>query len=160
MKVLSLGNTVEEKKETYALLTKKSKKWGKVFAILGVLMALFIAGALLGSSESIILTLLLSAVMLVALPTCYYWYGQLVYYGYLVLKAYFAQHQIGAAEVAGAVGTSILVTYLLGGRKATKKLGIIGIVIILIALTIGIFAGLYYYVKFKKEAKELNLQEA
>lgn len=160
MKRLSLGNTIEEKKETYALLSKKSKKWGKVFAILGGICAVAIVGMLLSASESIFASLILSAVMLVACPIAYYWYGQIVYYGYLSLRVYFAEKNIGATEVAGAVGTAVLVSYILGGKKATKKLGVIGLVIILIALIIGVFTGLYYYFTFRKEAKRLNLQES
>lgn len=160
MKSLSLGNTIEEKKETYALLSKKSKKWGKVFAILGEIYAVAIVGMLLSATESIFVSLILSAVILVACPIVYYWYGQIVYYGYLALKVYFARRNIGASEVAGAVGTAVLVSYIFGGKKATKKLGVMGFVILLIALIIGIFMGLYYYFTFRKEAKELNLQAA
>lgn len=156
MEGMTLGNTVEEKRETYELLTKKSKKWGKVFAVLGVLCALGISGLLLSGTESIFLVVIFAAVLVVAMPVCYFWYGQIVYYGYLAMKIFFVKRNIGVSEVAGAVGTSVLVSYVLGGKKATKKLGILWLIVLFIALTVGIFAGLYYYVKFRKEAKELG----
>ena len=158
MEKLSLGNTLEEKKQTYAVLTKKSKKWGKVFAIFGVIMALFFASVLITGAENIIIGLLASLAMFVAAPLGYYWYGQIVFYGYLVMCAFFSEKNIDGAAVAGAVGTSVLVSYVLGGKKAVKKLGIFWVVILLASLTIGILVGFHYYLRFRKEAKKLGLK--
>jgi len=157
MSMMSLGNTLEEKREAYALLTEVSKKWGKVWAIIGGGMGLFIGLLLLGGMGNIVGALILAVIMIAALPICYYWYGQILYYGFLVTKIFLKNRNIGAGEVAGAVGTSVLVSYILGGKKSVKKLSIAWIVILIIALTIGIWAGFYYFIKFRKEAKELGL---
>ena len=153
---MNLGNTIEEKRATFEFLTKNSKKWGKVFAILGVLFGLFIGSLLLTGTDSILGGLLLGAIMVVAVPISYYWYGKIVYYGYLTIKVFFHERNIGAGAVAGAVGTSALVSYALGGKKAVKKVGVAWLVILMIALTIGILAGFYYYIKFHMEAKKLG----
>lgn len=158
MRNLSLGNTLEEKRATYEALKKKSKKWGKVFAVLGAIFGLVMGIIFLTAAESIILGVLTSVVMLVAISIGYYWYGQIVFYGYLVMRAFFSEKNIDGAAVAGAVGTSFLVSYALGGRGAAKKLGIAWIAILLFSLTIGIIVGFYYYLKFYKEAKELGLK--
>ena len=157
MAKMSLGNTFEEKKATYEVLRKNQKKWGKVFAILGAIFGLFLSGIILSGSESIIGAFFIAIVLLVLAPICYYWYGQIVYYGYLAVRVFFQERNIGAGTIAGAVGTSVLVSYALGGKKAVKKVGVAWIIVLFKALSIGIFAGLYYYTKFQKEAKELGL---
>ena len=111
---------------------------------------------LISGSESAILGVMLTLVLVIAVPLFYYWYGQILYYGYIAVRAFFKGTGIGAGEVATAVGTSFLATYVIGGRKATKKLGFAWLIILMIALTIGVFAGLYYWVKFRKEAKSLG----
>ena len=156
MDKMSLGNTPEEKRETYELLTKTSKKWGKVFAAVGLLMGLFIGGAMMSGSEQVVVGLLVGAIMIVALPLFYYWYGQIVYYGFLATSVFLRGRNLGAGEIAGAVGTSALISYIVGGKKAVKKLSIAWLIILMIALTVGVLAGFYYYIKFQKEAKELG----
>ena len=153
---MSLGNTVEEKKATYEALTARAKKWGKFFAVIGVIFGLLVGAILISGSESAFLGVVVTLVMIAILPLFYYWYGQVLYYGYLVVKSFFTERNIGTADVAGAVGTSFLVSYVLGGKKAAKKLGIMWLVVLMIALTVGVYAGLYYYVKFRKEARTLG----
>lgn len=153
---MNLGNTLEEKRETYGVLSKKSKKWGKVFAILGIVCGIFFGGMLLGGSESKIVGVLIFSLLTVAAPICYYWYGKVLYYGYLAVKLFFYERNIGVDAVAGAVGTSVLVSYALGGKGAVKKLGIAWLVVLFIVVSVGIFAGLYYFIKIQKEVKELG----
>lgn len=159
MSNLSLGNTLEEKRLTYAALTKTSKKWGKVFGILGIIFGIGIGALLVGSLENVFVGLLLFAIMLIGCPLGYYWYGQIVFYGYLVMRSFFSENKISGAAAAGAVGTSFLVSYLLGGKKAAKKTGIVWIAILMFSLTIGILVGFYYYIKFYMEAKKLGLKD-
>lgn len=156
MEKMSLGNTVEEKKATYEALTAHSKKWGKVVAIVGFICMLALGLMLMSASESILLGVVILLAFAVIGPIFYYWYGQVLYYGYLVIRSFSKQTGIGAGDVAAAAGTSFLVSYVLGGRKATKKLGVAWLIILLIAVTIGVYAGLYYWLKFRKEAKKLG----
>lgn len=154
---LSLGNTLEEKRQTYEALTAKSKKWGKVFRVIGAIFGAGLGILLLGAFENTFLGVFTALILAVVFSFSYYWYGQIVFYGYLIMMSFFSENNVSGGAVAGAVGTSFLVSYALGGRKAVKKLGIAWIVILLFALTIGIIVGFYYYLKFRKEAKELEL---
>lgn len=160
MEGMTLGNTLEEKREAYAILSKSSKKWGKVFAVIGAVLALVLGGVILSGTDSILLGLLITAILFVGIPFGYYWYGQIVYYGYLTIKVFLHEHDIDTGEavgtIAGAAGTSVLVAYIFGGKKAVKTVSFMWLVILLIALAIGIFVGLYYYIKFHKEAIELG----
>ncbi len=159
MAILSLGDTLEEKKQTYDILTEKSLKWGKVFSILGAIMALFFC-AILSTSDSPFLAKLFAVVFFfVLLPFVYYWYGQVAYYGFLVTKIFMHERNIGASEIAGAVGTSVLVSYVIGGKGAVRKLGYLWLITLFVGISVGIITGLRYYRKFNKEAKELGFAQ-
>ena len=154
---LSLGATEEEKKATYDLLMKKSVKWAKVlsvlFGIAGAGMACLFLSAIEGP---FVLRLLIAALALVIAPYVGHWYGQILFYGYLFVGSNLSKSGITAGAVASAAGASFLTSYLVGGRRAVKTMGILWLVIIGIVVTVGVYAGLYYYVKFQAEAKKLG----
>lgn len=159
MTKLSLGETYEEKKSTYEALIQNAEKWGRVCRIVGLVIAIYISLMLLANvTDGFLACLIVAAISIVVTPIFYYWYGQVLYYGFLFVKTFFQKKDIGTAEVAGAVGTSVLVSYLIGGRKGAKAVGVAWIVILCIAVTIGVYAGLYYFVKFWKEAYDLGIE--
>ena len=157
---MTLGNTIEEKRQTYEILKKKCKKLSKIFAVIAAIFGAFLCITVISASENLFLGFLLGAFLLVGMPVGYYLYGHIIYFGYLAISCWFRENNIGSWDVAGAVGTSFLVSYALGGRKAAKKLGAAWIFILILALIIGIFAGLYYYIKIEKEAKKLGFKKS
>ena len=156
---MTLGNTIDEKRMSYELLTQNAKKWGRVFGIVtgsAAAVGLFVIS---GNTESLILAILIGLAVVVLAPSFYYLYGQVLYYGYLVIKLWFVKNDLDAADVAVAAGTSVAISYIIGGKKAAKTTGIIWLIIIGIAVTVGVYAGLYYYIKFYREAKKLGFAQ-
>ncbi len=159
MSKMTLGNTIEEKKATYELLTKNSKKWAKVFGIIGLICGMFIGFMMMGNAEPLWAGVIFGLVSIALMPITYYYYGQIYYYGFLVVRLYCAEKGIGGKEVVETVATSYLFTFIIGGRGAVKKLNILWFIIAIVAIVVSVYAGLYYYIKFQKEAIELGFRE-
>ena len=158
---MNLGNTVEEKRANFALLDAKAKKWGKVGRIVGWICAIFISLMMLTAQTEGILgfigVLITCAAMILVLPIFYYYYAQILCYGYIKVMEWFVAKGIGAGDVAIAAGGSIAISYLLGGRKSAKIAGVMWLVMLFIVISVGIFVGLYYYYITNKEMKELGI---
>ena len=158
---MNLGETLEEKRENFALLDAKAKKWGKVGRIVGWICAIFISLMMLTAITNGILEfigiLITCAVMIIVLPIFYYYYAQILCYGYIKVLEWFAKNNIGASDVAIAAGGSIAISYLLGGRKSAKIAGVMWLILLGIVISVGVFVGLYYYYITNKEMKELGI---
>ena len=147
---------VEQKKELYEAMMKKAKKCGKIFAAFGALIGLIMMFAMMGSGE-IIWGLIGGLFVGAACAVGYYFYGQILYFGFIKVVKWFIEKGIGVKEVAGAAGTSLLVSYILGGRKAAKMNLILLFGILLVVAAIGVFIGLFDYIKALREAKALGI---
>ena len=158
---MNLGNTIEEKRANFALLDAKAKKWGKVGRIVGWICAIFISLGMLTAITNGILEfigiLITCAVMIIVLPIFYYYYAQILCYGYIKVREWFAKKGIGAEDVALAAGGSIAISYFLGGRKSAKIAGVMWLVLLFIVISVGVFVGLYYYYLTHKEMKEIGV---
>ena len=143
-----LGDSLEEKKETYELLTKKARKWGKIFAILGGITGLGMSGIFSQGEGG---GLIIGLISLIGSVIGYYFYGQILFYGYINVSKWFVERGIGGREVANAAGTSFLVSFILGGRKAAKINLIMMLCILLAVVTVGVFVGLFNFIKVKRE---------
>ena len=143
------------------MLTKTAQKWAKVGKIIGIICAVFIALMMLSAQTEGILgfifLLLFSAALVIFMPIFYYYYAQILCYGFIVVKSWFLERGIGAKEVAGAAGASIAISYLLGGRKSAKIAGISWLIMLGIVVCVGVFVGLYHYIKVQREVKELGI---
>lgn len=151
VKYMYLGETLEEKKESYELLTRKAKKLGIVFGVIGGFIGVFLGFFLMSAMSD---NKIIGIFIMIAAPITYYWMGYLWFYGFMTVKSWFAKLGIGAA---GAVGHSMAVSYLLGGKKSAKVTGIVWLVAFAIALLIGFYVGLYNFYKIRKEAKSLGI---
>ncbi|MBQ8321849.1 MAG: hypothetical protein IJX92_05740 [Clostridia bacterium] len=158
---MNLGSTLEEKKENYDLLDKKAKKWAKVGRIIGAICGVGIGLIMLSAqAEGIIgfiFSLLFAAALVVIMPIFWYHYAQILCYGFIVVKSWFVERGIGASEVAGAAGTSIAISYMLGGRKSAKIAGVTWLIMLGVVVSVGIFVGLYNYIKVQREMKALGI---
>ncbi len=153
-----LGETLEEKKESYDLLTKRAKKLGIFFGVLGGMAGLVLGIALMSAAEvNRILIILYSCMFIVLTPIMYYWAGYLWYYGFVTVKSWFAKLGIGITGATATVGNSIAISYLLGGRKTAKLTGIVWLIALMITLGIGFYVGLYNFFKMRAEVKRLGI---
>lgn len=153
-----LGDTLEEKKESYELLTKRAKKLGTFFGVLMGIAGLVLGIALMSSAEgNKVMIVLLSCIIIVLMPVMYYWAGYLWYFGFVTVKSWFAKLGIGVAGATAAVGHSMAISYLLGGRKSVKITGIIWLIALMITLIIGFWVGLYDFFKIRAEVKKLGI---
>ena len=152
-----LGETLEEKKENYELLTRKAKKLGVFFGILGGLAGLIAGIGVMSAAEEKILAFFAGCIFIVFTPIMYYWAGYLWFYGFTTVKSWFVKLGIGVVGASSAVGSSIAVSYLIGGRKTAKITGIVWLIALAITLSIGFYVGLYNFFKIRTEVKRLGI---
>lgn len=152
-----LGETLEEKRESYELLTRRAKKLGKFFGVLGGFAGLICLCLMLGATDNKITAIIFSLMIIVIAPITYYWVGYLWFYGFMTVKSWFAKLGIGVVGAASAVGHSMAVSYLLGSKKSVKITGIVWLVALAITLSIGFYVGLYNFFKIRNEAKRLGI---
>lgn len=153
-----LGETLEEKRESYALLTRKAKKLGKVFGTLGGIMGVILGLCLMFAAASNKVTAIIGGIVIMFIaPGIYYWVGYYWFYGFMTVKCWFAKLGIGVTGATAVVGHSMAVSYLLGGKKTVKVTGIIWLIALAITLMFGFYVGLYNFHKIKKEVQELGI---
>lgn len=153
---MNLGETLEEKRESYELLTRRAKKLGKFFGILGGLAGIICGVMLISGAEGQILAIICAIFAIVCAPIMYYWLGYLWFYGFMTVKSWFAKAGIGVAGAAAVAGHSMAISYLLGGRKSARITGVVWLVAFSITLAIGFYVGVYNYFKIRAEAKKLG----
>lgn len=153
-----LGDTLEEKRESYILLKKQAKKLGIFFGIMGTVMALIMMGVIFGGAlgEGQMTGKISLFLIACTVPFVYYYMGYLWYFGFLTVQGWFIKSGIGVSGAVGAVGHSMAVSYILGGRKTAKLTGIIWLIALVISLSIGFYVGLFHYIKIRSEAKRLG----
>lgn len=153
-----LGETIEEKKESYELLTRRAKKLGKFFAILGGLAGIVIGLCLMfAATDNRITAVIFGIIFIVGTPIIYYWAGYLWFYGFMTVKSWFVKLGIGVVGASTAVGNSMAISYLLGGKRTAKLTGIVWLIALAITLSIGFYVGLYNFFKIRAEAKSLGI---
>ena len=146
------GDTLEEKKECYELLTHGAKKLGRFFGIIGGIIGLVLGIIVMNMTEGVTGTVFGIAVMIIA-PFSYYWMGYFWYFGFITVKSWFVKLGIGVSGASMAVGNSLAVSYLLGGKKTAKLTGIIWLIALMITLAIGFYVRLYNYFKLRAAVK-------
>lgn len=153
-----LGETIEEKKESYELLTGRAKMLGKLFGIVGGIGGLIVGLCLMFSAtDNKVTAVIFGIICIAAMPIFYYWMGYLWFYGFMTVKSWFAKLGIGVAGATAAAGNSMAISYLLGGKRTAKLTGIIWLVALGITLAIGFYVGVYNFFKIRAEAKQLGI---
>lgn len=145
-----IGNTYQEKAQSMDALCRKAKVWGRIFMIVGIFSVFILIYTMVISEGS----LLAKAVLFIAALLCpisFYWCGYFWYFGFLTVKSWFVKRNVKAGDVAFGAGTSLAVSYLLGGKKAAKTSLLCMFAIVGIACTIGFWAGLYQYFSIKRQ---------
>ena len=153
---MNFESNVAERKELLEAMMKKAKKCGKIFSVVGILIGLFMMVAMIDGS-GFLSGLLVGLFVGAACAVGYYFYGQILYFGFVKVVKWLIERGIGFKEVAGASGTSLLVSYILGGRKAAKMNFVMLVGVVLVVATIGILIGLVDYIKALREVKELGI---
>lgn len=151
-----LGNTMEEKRDSVNELRRRAKRLGKIFGVCGIFFALvylYTAFLLEGSIFAKLFMILCG----IAVPFMLYFYGFILYFGFIAVKSWFVKRDISASDMASAAGTTLAVSYLLGGKKTVKTSAFVMFLIFGLAFSIGWFVGLYNYLTMRKY---LNAQPA
>lgn len=149
-----LGNTLEEKQASMDELCRRSKKIGKFFQFAcGIPYGLFMVYFMFTSADAGIAAKLMSVLIAVVSPKFFYFGAFFWYWGFITVKSWFVKYNVSAGEVASAVGTSVAVSYLWGGKKGAKASLITIFIIVGIVLTIGFYVGIFNYFSIKKQLK-------
>lgn len=155
-----LGNTIEEKSESMALLNRGAKKLAIAFAVIGAFATIMMV-AMVASVEvdppSAKITLI--AIML-TYPIAFYWMGKFWYYGFVTIKGWMTKADVSGGEVLASSASVVTVSYLLGGRRGARMSGIILLVVLAVTLMFGFYVGLFSYFKVRKEIKKAYTKEA
>lgn len=155
---MCLGETIEEKRESYELLTRRAKKLGKFFAVLGGLAGIVLGLCLMfAKTDNKIAVVIFGFFIMIIAPITYYWAGYLWFYGFITVKSWFAKLGVGVVGATATAGNSIAISYLLGGKKTAKLTGIIWLIALGIILSIGFYVGLYNFLKIRAEVKKLGI---
>lgn len=143
-----IGDTYTEKKQSMDELCRRARKWGITAAILyGIIAFLMLfTGANGGFTKFIV-----SIIFFLGSTACAFFYGYFWYFGLITVRSWFVKRDISSGDVAVTAGGITAITYLLGGRKAVRVSSVIMIIILIIALLIGFWAGALNYFKIKRE---------
>lgn len=147
-----LGNTTEEKRDSVNELFRRGKRVGKIFGILGIFLALvyfYVAFAADGSFFARLIMIFSGIVV----PFAEYFVGFIWYLGCIAIKSWFIKRNISASDMAATAGSTLAVSYILGGRKAAKTSAFIMLLIVLLTGCIGMWVGLYQYLTLRKFVK-------
>lgn len=157
--MLYLGDTLEQKKESYEILTRRAKKTGNVFKWIGIVMAVCLSLIVIFAAEdmNVFAGLLIALLALVVYPLAFYCVGVILYYAFVTVKSWLAKWGIGVATTAAVAGESIAIAHLIGGRKSAKRMGIFWLIVICLFMVVGIYAGIFNYFMVRKEAKKLGI---
>lgn len=147
-----LGNTAEEKRDSVNELFRRGKRVGKFVGILGIFFALlyFYTAFILDGSFFARLVMIFSGI---AVPFVEYFLGLIWYLGYVAIKSWFIKRDVSASDMAAAAGSTLAVSYILGGRKTAKTSALVMLFIVLLVGCIGMWVGLYQYLTLRKFVK-------
>lgn len=145
-----IGNTYQEKAQSMDALCRKAKVWGRIFTVIGIFCAFILIYAMV-TSEGSLFSKAFGFIPAFLCPIGFYWCGYFWYFGFLTVKSWFVKRNVKAGDVAFGAGTSLAVSYLLGGKKAAKTSLLCMFAIVCIACTIGFWAGLYQYFSIKRQ---------
>lgn len=109
------------------------------------------------ATDNQITAVIFGIICIVGTPIIYYWAGYLWFYGFMTVKSWFVKLGIGVAGTSAAVGKSMAISYLLGGKRTARLTGIIWLIALAISLSIGFYVGLYNFFKIRAEVKSLGI---
>lgn len=145
-----IGNTYQEKAQSMDALCRKAKVLGRIFMVFGIFCSFILIYATV-TSEGSLFSKAVGFISAFLSPIPAYWGGYFWYFGFLTVKSWFVKRNVKASDVAFGAGTSLAVSYLLGGKKAAKTSLLCMFAIVGIACTIGFWAGLYQYFSIKRQ---------
>lgn len=143
-----IGDTYMEKRQSMDELCRRAQKWGKVAAIVfGIIEFMMIFTSLDGD----FITIISSIIFFLGGIACAYLYGYFWYFGLITVRSWFIKRDISSDKVIIGGGAIVAVSYLLGGKGAAKTSTVIMIITLLLSLSIGFWAGIFNYLKIKRE---------
>jgi len=150
-----LGDSLEEKRESFELLRKGAKRLGKVYATIQAIIFCILMLVMLVAAESGGLMVLffipigLPIHLFISYGIAYLWY-----FGFVTVKSWVVKWGWTGRDAMAAVGGSMAVSYIIGGRQTARITGGIWLAMFAIFMLCGFFAGLHTYSKVKKELKQ------
>ena len=150
---MKLGNTIEEMQRNYSETVKKSRKVGKILAIIGVVasvISLYHLVGMLKTDSGIGIAHLILAFSVLFCPISGYIAGHMYYYGFRRMASW-----LEGLDGLDNDGTGCLCVFFAFGNFGTIIIYVLSISLFFAA---GMYIGLYDWIKIHIDAKRYGLK--
>lgn len=146
---MKFGVTIEEQYDNIVIMKKFVSKFGKVFRwiLMPTTILLFIAMFLaVDSSQKV--TVAIGGLFSIVIGYFTTYLGGVIWgWTWITVNSWFLDKEDLVSSTGAVVSSTLATSYMLGGRRAAKKSAVVILLILFVCLCVGIYAGMYNFIK-------------
>lgn len=160
---MNFGENLQEQRENITIIKKYVSKFGKVFRWILTPANVLIFICLFNSvnSSQKIFTAAFGFICIISGYFFNYLCGVTWGWTWITVKSWFMKNEDLISTSASVASSTLVTSYILGGRKAARTSAIVILLMLLICISIGFYAGIFNLIKSEiilRKSKKLNFE--